>query len=62
MVPSQYRMVKLLVEDFGPGTVGIDAHGNSLYDLLTDIAGAKLPQILKELDSDRDSAPQRKMK
>ena len=56
----QYRMVKLLVENFGPATVGIDAHGNSLYDLLTDIAGAKLPQILKELDRDRARAPQLK--
>src|SRR5208283_2070151 len=27
-----YRLVKLRVEGLGPGTVGIDANGNSLYD------------------------------
>jgi fumarate hydratase subunit beta len=54
----QYRMVKLLVEGFGPGTVGIDANGNSLYEILSESAKAKLPEILKEADRDRAGAPE----
>jgi len=48
-----YRLVKLRVEELGPATVGIDAHGDSLYDDILGDARAKLPQILAELDRTR---------
>jgi fumarate hydratase subunit beta len=48
-----YRLVKLRVEGLGPGTVGIDAHGNSLYDGLQAQAASRLPQILAELAASR---------
>ena len=44
-----YRLVKVRVEDLGPATVAIDAHGNSLYETLTHDAQARLPDILKSL-------------
>lgn len=46
---THYRLVKLRVEGLGPATVGIDAHGVSLYDRGTAEAEARLPEILKEL-------------
>lgn len=48
-----YRLVKLRVEGLGPATVGIDAHGNSLYDDLRASSRERLPDILAELDRDR---------
>jgi fumarate hydratase subunit beta len=48
-----YRLVKLRVEDLGPGTVGIDAHGNSLYDSLQEEAEARLPAIMEQLNTAR---------
>ena len=54
---THYRLVKLRVEGLGPATVGIDAHGNSVYDELKDSSRERLQQIFKELDQDRaDSA------
>lgn len=50
---THYRLVKLRVEGLGPATVGIDAHGNSLYDDLQAGARARMAQILAELDRDR---------
>lgn len=44
-----YRLVKVRVEELGPATVGIDAHGNSLYESLTREAQARVPDILKSL-------------
>ena len=44
-----YRLVKIRVEELGPATVGIDAHGNSLYETLTRDAEARIPDILKSL-------------
>ena len=55
---THYRLVKLRVEGLGPATVGIDAHGNSIYDTLKDSSRDRLQQILAELDEDRAaSAP-----
>lgn len=50
---SQFRLVKLNVEDLGPATVAIDAHGNSLYENLRSNAVDKLPGILTELNAGR---------
>ena len=50
---THYRLVKLRVEGLGPATVGIDAHGNSVYDALKDSSRERLQQIFKELDQDR---------
>ena len=50
---THYRLVKLRVEGLGPATVGIDAHGNSIYDTLKDSSRDRLQQILAELDQDR---------
>lgn len=49
-----YRLVKLRVEDLGPGTVAIDAHGNSVYDTLQSQADSRMPQILAELAARRN--------
>lgn len=48
-----YRLTKLRVENLGPGTVGIDAHGNSLYDSIQAQAQQRLPQILAALKASR---------
>lgn len=53
---SQFRLVTLRVKDLGPATVGIDAHGNSLYRQLRDDAKRRLPTILDELNRDRERA------
>jgi fumarate hydratase subunit beta len=52
----QYRLVRLRVENLGPLTVAIDAHGNSIYDDLSGSAQDRLPRILQELASERDAA------
>jgi len=46
---AHYRLVRLRVENLGPLTVGIDAHGHSLYDGLLDAARANMSAILEEL-------------
>lgn len=48
-----YRLVKLRVAGLGPGTVAIDAQGNSLYDGLQARASSRLPQILGDLAEER---------
>ncbi len=53
---SHYRLVTLRVEALGPLTVGIDAHGASLYDTLHDDAAARLPAILAALRAEREGA------
>ena len=40
---------KFRVKDFGPLTVGIDAHGNSLYHDVQAAAGEKLKEIFARL-------------
>jgi fumarate hydratase subunit beta len=51
-----YRLVKLRVEELGPGTVGIDAQGNSLYEGLQEAAEDRLPKILEGLNAARAAA------
>lgn len=48
-----YRLVKLRVEELGPGTVGIDAQGNSLYESLQSQAESRLPEIMAQLNASR---------
>jgi fumarate hydratase subunit beta len=50
---AHYRLVRLAVEGLGPLTVGIDAHGNSLFDSLRQQAADRLPEILARLDAER---------
>ncbi len=50
---SHYRLVTLKVRGLGPLTVGIDAHGRSLYDELSAAARARLPGLLEELSEAR---------
>lgn len=54
-----YRLVRLRVENLGPLTVGIDAHGCSLYDSLQDKARRNLPDIMAELNASRKAAEAR---
>jgi fumarate hydratase subunit beta len=54
---SHYRLLKLKVQQLGPLTVAIDAHGNSQYDLLLKSAAARLPGIYDDLDRQRPSKP-----
>ena len=51
-----YRLVKLRVDGLGPATVGIDAHGKSVYGNLTADAYARLPQIMEKLNAGRAQA------
>lgn len=51
---THYRLVRLKVEGLGPATVGIDAHGRSLYDEEQQAARDRLPTILRELDVERE--------
>jgi fumarate hydratase subunit beta len=55
-LPAHYRLVRLAVEGLGPVTVGIDAHGDSVFQTLQDGARARLPAILARLDADRRKA------
>ncbi|MEB2647796.1 fumarate hydratase C-terminal domain-containing protein [Pseudomonas canadensis] len=50
---SHYRLVKLQVNRLGPLTVGIDTHGQSLYDSLQDQAQSRLPDILNAMSAQR---------
>ncbi len=54
---THYRLVKVRVDGLGPATVGIDAHGNSLYSHGIAEAKAHLPQIMADLKAARDAAP-----
>ena len=53
---AHFRLTTLSVAGLGPLTVGIDAHGNSLYDTLHDTAAARMPTILAGLRADRETA------
>lgn len=46
---SHYRLVKLGVEEIGPATLDIDAHGNSLFDGLQAQAADRLPDTSSSL-------------
>lgn len=39
---AQFRLLTLEVQEFGPATVAIDAHGHSLYTQLRERAAARL--------------------
>lgn len=54
---AHFRLVTLRVEALGPLTVGIDAHGASLYDTLQDAAAARMPAIMAALRAEREDAP-----
>ncbi len=54
---SQFRLIKLQVEDLGPATVAIDAHGNSLYANLRSNADERLSGIVAKLNADRTNPP-----
>ncbi|WP_028605860.1 fumarate hydratase C-terminal domain-containing protein [Ottowia thiooxydans] len=51
-----YRLVRLRVEGLGPVTVGIDAHGNSCFDMVREQAADRLEGIMNELAVDRAKA------
>jgi fumarate hydratase subunit beta len=51
---AHYRLVRLAVSGLGPVTVGIDAHGTSLFEDLSAQAGARMPDILAQLARDRE--------
>ena len=53
---SHYRLVKLRVEGLGPLLVGIDAHGQSSFDLLSQRAEKRMPDILHDLDEARSAS------
>jgi fumarate hydratase subunit beta len=48
-----YRLTRLKVEGLGPATVGIDAHGRSLYAEEQQTARDRLPGLMAELDRRR---------
>lgn len=52
---SQFRLVTLKVKDLGPATVGIDAHGNSIYTSLAQEAQDKLPALLAQMKAEREA-------
>jgi fumarate hydratase subunit beta len=54
--PPHFRLSKMLVEELGPLTVGIDAHGHSVYQGLEDQARARLPAIMALLAQRRATA------
>ena len=49
----QFRLTRVRLDGFGPLTVAIDAHGNSLYDDLSRNAKERLPGILDRLKAGR---------
>jgi fumarate hydratase subunit beta len=51
-----YRLVRLRVEDLGPVTVAIDAHGQSTYSNAQSVAARRMPEILANLDAQRSAA------
>ena len=50
---THYRLVRLKVEGLGPATVGIDAHGRSLYAEEQKTARERLPALMGELEQAR---------
>lgn len=52
---EQFRLSKYRLKGFGPVTVAIDAHGNSMYHDLQQAATNRLPQILEELAQARQA-------
>ena len=53
-----YRLTRVRVEGLGPTTVGIDAHGRSLYAEQQQSAQARIPDLMAQLDkARRNSSP-----
>ncbi|WP_137132749.1 fumarate hydratase C-terminal domain-containing protein [Rhizobium sp. FY34] len=50
---SHYRIVRMRVKRLGPLTVGIDTHGNSVYDQIDETAKGRRAEILAQLVRDR---------
>lgn len=50
---AQFRLSRIAFQRLGPLTVGVDAHGGSLYSQLSDAAQRKLPTILADLAARR---------
>ncbi|MDC7789645.1 fumarate hydratase C-terminal domain-containing protein [Rhodoplanes sp. TEM] len=50
---SHYRLVRLRVADLGPLVVGIDSHGDSIFEQCSRTAEARLPEIARALDAER---------
>lgn len=57
---EQFRLSRFRLAGFGPVSVAIDAHGNSLYDQLQQAASARKAAILDELAHDREKAAERR--
>jgi fumarate hydratase subunit beta len=55
---THYRLVRLQVEGLGPTTVGIDAHGRSLYSDVREQALRRIPSIIDALDAEREKSRQ----
>lgn len=53
---SQFRLLTLDVQDLGPATVAIDAHGGSAYDQLRERAQGRMPDILARMREAREAA------
>ncbi len=53
---EQFRLSRFSFSGFGPLIVGVDAHGNSLYQHLSDRAEDRLPKILARLNQRRSLA------
>jgi len=54
--PAHFRLSRLRVEGLGPLTVGIDAHGNSIYERTARSARERLPEIMAQLARRREAA------
>jgi len=52
---EQFRLSRFRLKEFGPVTVAIDAHGRSMYQALQDQAASRLPEILKDLETARQT-------
>ena len=52
---SQFRLTTVRVNQLGPATVAIDAHGNSVYQQLLVRAQDRLPDILARLKTQRQT-------
>lgn len=53
---EQFRLSRFALDGFGPLTVGVDAHGNSLYQSLSDRAEDRLSAIMARLQERRTAA------
>ena len=54
---THYRLIKLRVEELGPLTVAIDAHGNNGFLQLEQRARERLPDLMETLRRECEKAP-----